>query len=165
MAKKHKQREPLSLVRASEHLLYEWKMLNVLADALDSGIAGNAPIHNAFLEAFVIHARALVSFFYPPPEQRQYEDDILPSHFTDKWPEVCPAETPTLKNAREMAHKLAAHLTYKRVDLPDDKKVWQYRQIVDDLTKVMDKFIETVSRKKLCEEWKKEIASQNRANS
>lgn len=125
------------LLKSSDAIWYEIWMLNEVADLLSSPSKQDLIVHNALVESFVLHARILIDFLYAPQEGIEIKPDtiIAKDYFVDeKWP---PTLQDRLKAIRQCAHKLAAHLTYSRVDL--DKK-WQCGELRDDLNRVFKEF-------------------------
>lgn len=95
------QRSDADLRQVSEHLAYEMGMMQALAHALALGLAGHgSPASNAFLEAFVIHFRCTLAFFY---DSKPRPDDAVADDFFDKpadWERLRPAQSGVLKKLR-----------------------------------------------------------------
>ena len=111
-------------------------MLVSIANALASIPAEKGWLQNALLESFVIHYRALLDFFYANPRR----DDVSANHYFDSvdgWPKLRPPETEVLKTSRKRAGKEIAHLTYARLDVTPETKGWRFRQITEDLNRVI----------------------------
>jgi hypothetical protein len=132
------------LQRAASHLGYEYSMLMALAQAMASGISAQGWLTNALLESFVIHFRALVDFFYPPPTAKP--DDVLATDFFDdpgEWERVRPPLSEALKRGRGRAHKEIAHLTYARQEVTPETKPWAFVEIANEMGTLMQLFRET----------------------
>jgi len=117
------------LCEASNHLFYEIWMFQALAQGMSSGIAGIGAMNNSLLEAFAIHVRALIGFFY---SENPRSDDIVAEDFfenEDVWKNLQPAKTETLGTAKKRADKEIAHLTYTRLDVTPEQKPWEYLKI------------------------------------
>ena len=144
---------------ASNHLYYEVWMLSSLANGIASGIAGQGPIANALLESFVIHVRAVMDFLYAETAK---PDDVVAEDFfdsPDQWTSIRPQLSETLSHAKRRAGKEVAHLTYARLDVTPATKPWKFVQIADDISSVMNAFLQNVSRGKLGSRWKPDMPS------
>jgi hypothetical protein len=127
---------------ASEHLAYEIEMFFAMARALGSGALGVGPLANAALESFTIHARTLLHFFYA--DKPQPDDVIAQDYFSDpqEWQEKRPSKTPLLETLHRRVGKEVAHLTYVRLAVTNEQKQWNFGQISNDITIVLNKFLE-----------------------
>jgi hypothetical protein len=126
-----------------------------MSTAILSGIFGKAesPIHNALIESFAVHVRVLAEFFYP---RRPEQDTILAEHFFQgrgEWERVRPAESDTLKRARDLANKLLAHLTYTR-SKDHMGGGWQVVGIVGDLESTLAVFLRNIPEESLGSRWR-----------
>jgi len=148
-----KKRSPEELRKASDHLHYEVWMLKCMAIGINSGLAGNSVINNAFIESFVIHARVLLDFFYP---FKHRQDDVIAIDFFDRpktWEEARPEKTDILKKIHKRVGKEAAHLTYSRLKVSDEQKNWDHENIAHDIGVLVDCFLGTVSNSLLGDRW------------
>lgn len=116
---------------AEEHLAYEAEMLFASAQELAEG---KHPQHitNALLESFTIHLRALIDFFwgqYPARKDDALAEDFFehPSHWKEKKPDFPAA----LELARNRANKEIAHLTYERLNIKPEAKVWPVAEMAN----------------------------------
>ena len=132
------QRLEAELQEASKHLHYEVQMLHAVAVA--SGLFGSGPITNALVESFAIHVRNLIDFFYLK-EPRQ-DDLIAEDFFADaaQWRSVRPNLSADLDQAKKRAHKEIAHLTYARLDVTPEAKLWQFVHILNEISKVLSEW-------------------------
>jgi hypothetical protein len=139
--------------KASNALHYEINMLNKVADSLNKRKRRKGFIWDALVESFVVHTRILIEFFYPPEKIRYpieknltnaVDTIIAPDFFLDesKWKECLPD---WLKDVREHAHKLLAHLSYSRVFKYENDKGWDYLKIKGHLNGLFVKFRKDVS--------------------
>jgi hypothetical protein len=72
-------RSKKELQLATNHLHYEIVMFQALAQTMALGITGRGNVINSsLLEAFAIHVRALIGFFYSDGHRK---DDIIAEHF------------------------------------------------------------------------------------
>jgi hypothetical protein len=147
-------RTPEELRAIAGHLRYEIDMLIATAQELSTGRHAGTPINNALLEAFSIHARAVLDVFYPPTNAR--DDDVVAQDFlpagTD-WAASCPKITVPLANVRARTGKEIAHLTYARLAVPDDRKPWPFTEILRDLEVLVGAFTAVVSPDNLGHAW------------
>lgn len=134
----------VELEAAAEHIHYEYWMLVELRWAIylleDDADRWQ---RNAYLEAFAIHYRALRDFFYPTTPRK---GDMLAKHYFDvgRWEKIRPAESDALRAGRDRVGKEIAHLTYSRVR--DEKSVWLYFRIADDMRTVMAAFFSEIDK-------------------
>lgn len=78
----HRVRTSKELMIASDWLIYEYWMLKGLAQLLrqDDDLTEIGLLRNAVLDSFLIHARALVDFFY---KSRKDKADVVASDYLD----------------------------------------------------------------------------------
>jgi len=139
-----KPRTTKELREASSHLFYEFQMLVTLARGMQSGICGTSSINNAVLEAFGIHVRALIWFFYSSDPR---DDDVVAEDFLSEphqWSTARPPLTPVLDRAKQRAGKEIAHLTYARLGVTAEQKLWEFMPIATDIDLLLRKFLELV---------------------
>lgn len=145
-----------ALAEVQEHLAYEVRMLFESAFALQQSSAETSTDtllwcrHNALLEAFLIHARALIDFLYPP--QASDKDDVFARHFLDNpstWSRKRSRIPPLLKSVRDRANKEVAHLTYTRVSIGPEDKRWSFIKIAKAIGSDLACFVRSASRDKL----------------
>lgn len=105
--------------------------------------------HNAIIESFTIHARALIDFLYRVPNTR-HTDDIFAEHFFDEpatWissrPQLSRVEVARIKNR---VGKEIAHLTYKRQMVDPVDKPWPISEIVETIYAAWRTFLELAPR-------------------
>ena len=142
---KRKQRDDSKLRDVSEHLLYEIQMLFGTVEALATSDCPTDPknkiIHNALLDSFAIHSRALLYFLYPTNPQ---PDDVIAKDFFDNSSEWVEEQSECLKPIRKPINKRVAHLTYYRLNVKPKEKAWQYTNIADEIGKTLSKFLHKV---------------------
>ncbi len=123
-------------------------MLVMTAHLLEA-VNGPVALRNALTESFVLHARALIDFFYPPIDTRTRRprppkrDDLLAEDFLPlpyQWtlwrgrPRGMPV---VLRRAHRRAHKRLAHITTSRGRYARN---WPKRQIVEAILSAMEVF-------------------------
>jgi hypothetical protein len=136
----------MDLVQASEHLKYEYAMLQATAEEI-SKHDYEQMLRNAILESWVQHVRNLIDFFYTPKRQ----DDMVIGDFLGgiDLPDGFPPITSDLDKAKTRANKEMSHLTYTRVGVKPEEKNWPVGQITNQLSERMDLFISIVPDKRV----------------
>ena len=116
----------------------------------------DAVLGNATLEAFAIHLRSLLDFFYLDAK-KAWADDVLAEHYfsdPDEWRTVRP-ELPQTK-IDEIKARVAtevAHLTYERNHIAEIEWNWpilEYKRVV---LAALDAFLRRVDSAKLSDRW------------
>jgi hypothetical protein len=151
-----------------EHLLYEVGMLADLTKRLQEvwahdHAAGKCDLEwldlqtrNALVEAFAMHARGLLDFFYATPPVR--EDDALAQHFVQgEWKP--PQQTEALRGVKKRVNKEVAHLTYHRLLVTDAAKEWSYGQIWLAFGEIIRAFLDQASPDRLPASVARQVAS------
>ena len=123
------------------HIQYEYDMLNLTMDCwyflqepkseLSEPIRG--VVVNALVESFLIHFRALYDFLELPRHDKNgveftpkaKGDDVVASHYVNRWQDIRPDCTNLLKNCRKRIDKELVHITDKRQTDPV-KKQWSF---------------------------------------
>ena len=109
-------------------------------------------INNALIEAFAIHVRALIDFFYTPEK----EDDVVAVHYFStktEWTKARPRKTEEeLKRIKKRVNKEVAHLTYARQTV--ETKEWPFKELLTDINKVVDVFVSQIPKDLLGSRWK-----------
>ena len=136
----------MDLLQASEHLKYEFDMLIETATLL-SKTNLNTFTRNAILESWVQHVRNLIDFFYTPKRQ----DNLVMKDFLKdiEIPSTFPPMNSDLKEAKKRANKEMSHLTYTRVGIKLEEKIWSVGKITDQLVERMSSFISIVPKKRV----------------
>ena len=91
---------------------------------------------NAVFESFLVHTRALIEFFVPPP--RRWPEDIGAEHYfatPTVWTDGLDAGD--LPQVRDRISKKLAHLSYHRIA---DTNSFNPRAIILGLTSLRDRF-------------------------
>lgn len=152
---------PEELRIASNWLIYEYWMLKGLAQLLQRNdeVTENGLLRNAMLDSFLIHARALVDFFYRKPE---HPDDVVAGHYfsgTEKavWEEHYSENPAWFENTRTQINKGVAHISDAR-----RKDSWDFLLIEREISKAFDNFVNCVSLDLLGTRW--EIIKRNIRN-
>lgn len=141
------------LQKISTDLRYEVWMIESMAKMLSSGGLGTGPLHNASLESFIIHVRAVMEFLYEKPIR---DDDVVGGDFFSNesdWDGLRPQRTDTLCRAKNRVGKELAHLTYGRLKVTPEDKPWPFMEIASDISSAMDVFLKHVPKEKLDDLW------------
>ena len=124
----------------AEHYEYEITMLAFTFDHCrsesDEGSSGQ--LLNALLESYLVHTRALTSFYYPTSECK---DDVSAKQFTGKKMDDTNAVALRLINVRADLNKRLAHITRRRRIKPDD---YNLVLIFGDILESHRRFVEMV---------------------
>jgi hypothetical protein len=141
-----KKRTADELRRISEDLHYEVQMLLGSAQALASETTGEGTLRNALVESFAIHCRNMLDFLWPDKPKRKGDCVIAADFFPSPsdWEKLRPEISQLLLDSRVRAAKEIAQLTYARLAVDPDQKDWDVRQIANELTRVVEKFIRYV---------------------
>ena len=93
------------------------------------------------MTAFLVHARNLRAFLFPPPPPapRPRPDDVLAKHFLPEWAEKVEDWCPHFLEHRERLNKSLAHISYKRIEY-EANKGWDCGTIYNELTDAWDAF-------------------------
>ena len=147
MARRH--RNDKELQTASDHLSYEFWMLEKVARAMAYGITGEGPVKNAFLESFCIHARVLMDFLYSSAARP--DDVIAEDYFSseEEWHKQRPQEPSRLRADRERVNKRLAHLTYTRLGVTNENRQWEILQIYQYLEEALRRFLWCIPQNRL----------------
>lgn len=136
-----KQRSKEDLLKASEHLRYEYEMLNETANALSKReFKNNTIIKYALIESFVIHTRNLLGFLYSRP----IKDDVAARDFLDDQEiEQLPEKSDFLKKIHCRADKEVVHLTNARYDVNKiEGEPWPYLRIRNEINQIFREFLQ-----------------------
>lgn len=124
MTRPHRTDEELNRA-LQDHVSYEITALDAAYRLmLERGRAHTAEESRLLLEAFLIHVRILVDFFYVDSTNKDdmIAQDFLPSS-TD-WASIRPAFPVDLDELRTAINKLLAHLTYSRKRYAEEDWRW-----------------------------------------
>jgi len=137
-----------------EHLLYEVGMFFQLGRLLMTGPFLATPpeaavvMHNAALEAFAIHLRNLLDFFYT---QKPFKTDVIAAMFYDagKLPADFPSKSSMLITVHLKAHKELRHLTTERHPEGSLERDWKLHLLMMEIKQLFEKFLLTASSARL----------------
>ena len=132
----------------TEHLFYEVQMTFDLARRLTMG-AGTHPdltLWNAQIEAFTLHLRQLIDFFWCERERFKSGDAFAADYFDEgEWATLRPARPAILDSA--LKRKVGwgvAHLTYERAWVTPADKHWDVQNLARALAPAVVRFVDDV---------------------
>jgi len=129
---------------SGEHLYYELHMLFGVNRLLNEG-AHDQYIYSALLESFIIHASAILDFFYKPPRK---PDDASAIHFiadVKKWKVLRPSYDKYFRKFHRRRSREVVHLSYKRLEVKNEEKLWDKGKIVAPIRQLVATFLETAN--------------------
>lgn len=139
-----------------DDLSYEIQMFEATAYKLKFGELDSLG-KNVMLESFLLHSRCLLDFLYPPENLRP--DDVIADDYFDE-PELFRKKMlkklPVSDYLKKKTGKRVMHLTYSRLSVENDEKIWQVGDIHDQLAGSLEIFFETISQEQ--KEWFKELS-------
>lgn len=101
---------------------------------------------NAMLESFLLHARCLFDFIYPPTTVRS--DDVIADDFFDNtatFRNKLPQSLPMSNYLKSRTGKEVAHLTYGRLSVTPTQKIWNIGEVHDQLAEAIVVFFECLT--------------------
>lgn len=123
---------------SAEHVSYEIHMLFRSALGFGAVIGDSFEAHtvrNALMQSFAIHARNLIGFLYQNPKS----DDASASHYLKDPEEWSATEKPVVPDhVKGRVNKEVTHLTYKRLEVPPEKKPWPFMETLTPLSACLD---------------------------
>jgi hypothetical protein len=147
--------------RASGELLHEIQMLyllrnyfaeRVLDRALEDREDRGLPARNASVEAFALHLRSLINFFYNHRGRGAQDDLVANDYVRDRkaYANARPKRDPALeRDVVERISRQVVHLTYARGGYPPAESVWLYDKACQALDPVIRAFLAWVDPSKL----------------
>jgi hypothetical protein len=148
-------REPPSANRlsrfAEEHLLYEAGMLyEVTGKLMNRHHEDDSVVQNALLESFGIHNRNLIDFLWL---DRPIKDtDAIARDWIEGW--QAPEMSERLAKVKNRVGKEMVHLSYIRLDGPEDDKGWSVLGIGPEVIGAFSKFATEVPDDLVPEGWR-----------
>jgi hypothetical protein len=144
MTRPHRNEEDLKA--ALKHLCYEIDMLQGTMERLETGSTEDRILHNALVESFTVHARNLMHFLYPIGEK---DSDVLAADFFDDagyWLKNRPEEPKEFGKSRGRVNKEIAHLTYDRLSVTPQHKIWN-PALGDEILRIMAIFFSALPQR------------------
>jgi len=143
----------------SEHLLFELQMMFLMADRLRRHLSGECvlpdDIKTACIESLVIHVRSLEEFIWGSPHEEHPHDALASDFFSDgEWEETRKRiQKSSLRKVAPRTGREVAHLSYKRLGVPEEKRQWQFDVIACVIGVALRLFLEGAPRDALCEDF------------
>jgi hypothetical protein len=135
---------------AEEHLLYEAGMLyEITGKLMNRHHRDDQVVENALLESFGIHNRSLIDFLWQ--EQPMRKTDAIARDWIEDW--RAPEMSGLLKGVKDRVGKEMLHLSYNRLDVPDDEKGWTVLGIGPEVIGAFLKFVTEAPRSLVPENW------------
>lgn len=128
-----------------EHISYEIQMFTACIQRLSVGNLDDFE-RNLILESFLLHARCLFDFLYPPANP--WKDDVIADDFfsdPSTLRNALPASLPISNYLKSRTGKEVAHLTYERLNVTPAEKAWQVGDVHDQLGEALVIFFESLS--------------------
>jgi len=151
---RRKRRSDEVLRAASDHLCYEYWMFRELTAGLATGTIQPGWLHNALVESWVVHLRAIVDFVFPPKSVNP--DDVVAADFFDRpsdWEAALPAMSEALTRGRRRAAKEIVHLSYRRIGINHEDKQWHFVALAAEVEPLMAHFLRQVPKNRLGPRW------------
>jgi hypothetical protein len=149
-----------TLIAASEHLYYEVRMFNATSQILTSGALPEGIEHNAMLESFAMHARALLQFFIPT---NPHKNDVLAEHYFGdplEWKKLRGGLPQSLRQISERVAAEIVHLTYSRLDVGPEARRWDVPAITGAINELVTTFLRGVHHEYLGSSWRGQPEAQ-----
>jgi hypothetical protein len=136
---------------ADQHLLYEAGMLYEVTGKLMNGHhADDLVVQNALLESFGVHNRSLIDFLWL--DRPMWDTDAIASDWIEGW--QAPEMSERLERVKDRVGKEMVHLSYNRLDVPEDEKGWIVLGIGPEVLGAFGKFATEVPEDLVPEGWR-----------
>lgn len=103
------------LLKMVPHVAYDMKQLNAQFEHLPMGRADTAEEHAA-INAFLVHARNLIGFYWPPEEKDRRKGDVFAFDFVPGLEIEQPDSDQTVHDLKGIISKRTAHICLDRID-------------------------------------------------
>ena len=144
---------------AEEHLLYEAGMLyEVTGKLMNRHHKDDLIVENSLLESFGVHSRNLIDFLWL--DEPMKDTDAIASDYVDDW--KAPAMSERLSQIKSRVGKEMVHLSYNRLDVPEDGKDWQVLGIGPEIIGAFGKFATEVPSNCVPEGWHEQAYAATR---
>jgi hypothetical protein len=136
---------------AEEHLLYEAGMLyEVTVKLMNRHHEDDPVVEDALLESFGVHNRNLIDFLWL--DRPMKHTDAIARDWIEGWQP--PAMSERLANVKDRVGKEMVHLSYNRLDVPEDEKGWTVLGIGPEVIGAFGKFATEVPDDLVPEGWR-----------
>lgn len=129
-------------------------MVRGLAEILANNPPSDVAAKNAILEAFVIHTRVLIGFFFD--DTPRTDDAVAGDFFFDsgiEWTAIRGSIPTQLDKIKARAGKEVAHLTYARLSVTPESKGWDIQSITSEIDSTVRLFVRRCPQDNLGEGW------------
>lgn len=153
MARQH---PPVERLRrfAEEHLLYEAGMLyEVTGKLMNRHHKVDPVVENTLLESLGVHSRNLIDFLWL--DQPMKDTDAIAFDYVDDW--KAPPMSERLSTVKSRVGKEMVHLSYNRLDVPEDEKGWQVLGIGPEVIGAFVRFATDVPGDYVPEGWHERV--------
>jgi hypothetical protein len=148
-----RERPPADRLRrfAQEHLLYEAGMLYEVTGTLMNRRHRDDPVvENALLESFGVHSRNLIDFLWR--DRPMWDTDAKARDWIEGW--EAPEKSDRLEGVADRVGKEMFHLSYNRLDIPEDEKGWEVLGTGPEVIGAFTKFVTEVPDDLVPEGWR-----------
>ena len=136
---------------ADEHLLYEAGMLHTVTGKLLNRHHKDDPVvENALLESFGVHNRNLIDFLWL--DRPMKATDAIAGDWIEGWEP--PEMSERLAKVKDRVGKEMVHLSYNRLEVPEDEKGWLIIGIGPEVIGAFAKFVTEVPDDLVSEGWR-----------
>jgi hypothetical protein len=136
---------------ADEHLLYEAGMLYAVTGKLMNRHHEDDPVvENALLESFGVRSRSLIDFLWL--DRPMKDTDAVARDWIEGW--EAPEMSERLAKVKDRVGKEMVHLSYNRLDVPEDEKGWTVLGIGPEVIGAFTKFATEVPDDRVPEGWR-----------
>jgi hypothetical protein len=131
----------------SKTLWYEFHQFCAVSVLLRSGSFGGIDaVHNALVESFAIHCRAISYFFFAGRDgfKSLQGNDLGAEDYDSDWKSRIATVPPILVDVKKKCDKQVAHMTDKRRNLnfvAGKESLWAVDEIDNELRRVLDVFL------------------------
>jgi hypothetical protein len=126
-------------------MLFHSFFFNIVGDSQQAAI-----LKNIRLESFILHARNLIEFYYEKSnskKERIHEDDAWAVDFfkeKELWLNIRPDIKDWKRKFEKRAAKELAHLTYSRLEISPENKIWNIFEIANPIKEISILFIDNI---------------------
>lgn len=135
---------------AEEHLLYEAGMLyEVTGRLMSRRHKDDLIVENTLLDSFGVHSRNLIDFLWLDKPMK--DTDAIAADYVGDW--KAPPMSERLSEVKGRVGKEMVHLSYNRLDVPEDEKGWQVLGIGPEIIGAFGKFATEVPTNRVPGGW------------
>jgi hypothetical protein len=130
---------------SKEHLFYDIWMLYEVTFKLSLSISDGI-IANAMVESFVIHATLILDFLFNIKDKES--DSVADDYLVDPlaWRKLSSVHRKKFDFVWQRRNKEIAHLSYERLGITPQEKLWNFVAIAREISDLVDLFIDSASK-------------------